>query len=203
MEQLWDWIIIIFRTIGIPGLGVGLFLEGMGVPFPGETTMAFFGFLSQRGDYPFLLLVATASLGSWIGSWIAFYLGRTYGIGLLFRYGKYLFLKRRHIKMTMRLSRRFGVWVLVLGRHLPGVRTISSYMAGIGRMSWPVFLVYSLLGFVFWTTTWLAFGYIVANRWEQMVQVFSSWVAIIFLILFIGIGLIYYVKRYRKQGKVN
>lgn len=176
--------------LGLIGLSFGLMIEGMGLPFPGETVLVIFGYLAKQGKFALIPTILAASIGAWAGSLISFYLGRNYGVNILYRYHKWMFLKERHIDKTVDLSAKYGALVLILGRHLPGVRTVSSYVAGIGGMKWGTFIGYSFLGFTFWSATWLLFGFIMANRWQQVFNLFQSYL-LIAVIVIVGIILLF------------
>ena len=201
MEWILQIILEIVSYLGLIGLSFGLAIEGLGLPFPGETVLVIFGYLAKQGEFGLISTIIAASLGAWIGSLISFYLGRNHGVNILYRYHKWMFLKEKHIDKTVDLSARYGALVLVLGRHLPGVRTVSSYVAGIGRMKWSSFLVYSLLGFTFWTATWLVFGYIMANRWQQVFNLFQSYLLIIMLLIVGSVVLYKQLKSKKKESK--
>jgi len=196
--DIWHHVVDWIRVVGLSGLSIGLFIEGVGIPFPGETTLALFGFLANKGHYSLLNVILFATIGAWIGSWVSFFIGKKYGKPFLYRYGKYILLKQKQVDLTYLLSKRYGSLVLIIGRQIPGVRTVSSYVAGLGGMDWLKFLLYSLLGFAFWTSTWIIFGFIVSDKWQSLLKLFNSWLGLIFGTLFlISISFVYF--RYKKK----
>lgn len=159
LSSVWESFVAWVNSAGYPGMGAAMVLEGLGVPFPGDAVMAFYGFMGSFGHFSYPQSVAWCSAGCWAGSLVSFAVGRRFGLPFLHRFGRLLFLQPKHIRFTERLSARYGIWVLVIGRFLPGVRTLSSYFAGIGGMPWRTFIVMSFAGFCLWCAAWLGLGW--------------------------------------------
>jgi membrane protein DedA with SNARE-associated domain len=191
VTAMWETIVKWAVVLGGGGVFVSLAIEGMGLPFPGDAMLAFFGYLSSRGELALPAVILIATLGSSLGSIIAFALGRRYGFLLLHRYGRYLLISSRSMEQTVRLSNRYGVLVLLFGRLFPGVRALSSYIAGIGRLPWPVFLFYSTLGFALFCSFWALIGYLLGENWRTVVGLIHNYLvgivigAIILIVLFL------------------
>ncbi|WP_134684683.1 DedA family protein [Brevibacillus migulae] len=188
-ETFQEWVL----SLGYLGIFLAMMIEGIGLPFPGDATLAFFGYLSSSGHLLLPAAILTGSLGSTIGSLIAFALGKRYGLSLLTRYGKYLLLSVRSIDQTVRLSSRYGVLVLLFGRLFPGVRTLSSYIAGIGGMSWPIFLLFSFAGFVLFCSFWTLIGFWLGENWPVIVHLVKKYTLGIVIAGMILVGL-YFLK---------
>lgn len=186
MLSLWQSFLQWVYSAGYPGIFAAMVLEGMGVPFPGDVFMAFYGFLASQGYFFFFLVWICATVGCYGGSLLAFYLGRRYGLSFLMGFARIALVRPRHIARTESLSRRYGVFVLVLGRFLPGVRTLSSYFAAIGGMSWLTFLIFSLVGFFAWCLTWVSLGYLLGEHWQDLMEIvnqFLFWISAFLLLL--------------------
>ncbi|NGQ94461.1 DedA family protein [Brevibacillus sp. SYP-B805] len=187
------WETIVKWAVGLGGIGVfvSLSIEGAGLPFPGDVMLAFFGYLSSRGQLSLPAVILIATLGSSLGSIIPFALGRRYGFFLLRRYARYLLISSRSMEQTVRLSNRYGVLVLLLGRLFPGIRALSSYIAGIGLLPWPVFLLCSTLGFALFCIFWTLIGYLLGENWRTVVGLIHKYLvgiaigAIILIVLFL------------------
>lgn len=158
LTTVWQTFLTWVHEAGYPGMGAALLLEGLGIPFPGDAVMAFYGYMISVGHFSYIQAVLWCTAGCWSGSILAFAAGKIYGIGFLQKFGRFLLLKPDHVRFTARLSERYGIWVLVIGRFLPGVRTVSSYFAGIGGMAWSTFLPVSLAGFAVWCAVWIWIG---------------------------------------------
>jgi membrane protein DedA with SNARE-associated domain len=192
LQTVWQTFLHWVYAAGYPGVTAAMCLEGLGVPFPGDAVMAFYGFLAAQGHFSFFTLWIAASFGCFLGSLFAFWIGRRYGLPFLLRFGRLALVRAEQIRQTERFSRRYGIHILLVGRFLPGVRTLSSYFAAIGGMSWPRFLCYSLLGFLAWCFLWVGLGYYLGEHWRELAQMinrFLLWLTaglILFLTFVLG-----------------
>ena len=126
-------------------------LESIGVPLPGETaliTAALYAATTHRLDIA--AIVAVAAAGAIIGDNIGFALGRWGGYRLLYRYGSYIRLDHRRLKIGRYLFQRHGGKVVFIGRFIAVLRTYAAFLAGTNRMSWPRFIFFNAAGGITW-----------------------------------------------------
>lgn len=137
-------------------------LESIGVPLPGETaliTAALYAATTHRLDIA--LIVAIAAAAAIIGDNIGFSLGRWGGYPLLRRYGKYIRLDERRLKIGRYVFQQHGGKVVFIGRFIAVLRTYAAFLAGTNRMSWPRFLTFNAAGGITWACAiGLAYYYI-------------------------------------------
>jgi membrane protein DedA with SNARE-associated domain len=110
-------------------------IESIGVPFPGETILlvaAIFAGTAHRLFIP-LVIVAAAS-GAILGDNLGFWVGRESGFGLLRRYGRYIRLDERKLKLGLYLFRRHGGKIVFFGRFVAVLRAWAAFPAGTNRM---------------------------------------------------------------------
>jgi membrane protein DedA with SNARE-associated domain len=134
-------------------------LESIGVPLPGETaliTAALYAAATQRLSIGVIIAVATA--GAIIGDNIGFALGRWGGYPILRRYGKYVRLNERRLKIGRYVFQEHGGKVVFIGRFIAVLRTYAAFLAGTNRMSWPRFLVFNAAGGITWACA-IGLGY--------------------------------------------
>ena len=149
-------------TFGLVGMMVVLFAEcGLLVGFflPGDSLLFTAGLLVAGGLVAplwlvLLLLPVAAVAGNLVGWWI----GRTAGPTVFQREDSRLF-KQRHVQRAQDFFDRNGARTIVLARFVPVVRTFATVMAGVARMDFRRFALYSLVGGVLWTTTVTLLGY--------------------------------------------
>ncbi|MGC5326324.1 DedA family protein [Brevibacillus sp. SYSU BS000544] len=195
LTNIWETILFITGELGYWGVLMTLIIEGMGLPFPGDAVLAFYGFLASDYRFTLLAVILVATVGSWLGSIVAFYLGKRFGLPLLYRYGKFLLISERSIEVTSRFSGKYGVLVLLFGRMLPGIRTLSSYIAGIGNLSWPVFLIYSFAGLWLFCTFWISVGFFLGENWNTFVLIIKEYlVRILIGVILLGGSLLLWRK---------
>jgi SNARE associated Golgi protein len=104
-----------------------------------------------------LSIVGLAAAAAIIGDNVGFWIGRTGGLRLAERYGRYVRLDRAKLKVGRYLFARHGVKVVFFGRFVAVLRTFAAFFAGVGKMSWPGFLLANAAGGLLWASFY-AFG---------------------------------------------
>ncbi|MGD8188677.1 DedA family protein [Brevibacillus ginsengisoli] len=202
ITNIWDTIVLTTSQLGYLGVFLTLVIEGAGLPFPGDGVLAFYGFLASDHRFTLTHVIFFATLGSGVGSIIAYLFGKIYGLPLLYKYGKFLFISERSIQITTNFSKRYGALVLLLGRMLPGVRTLSSYVAGLGNLSWPAFLLYSFAGFLLFCTFWISVGYVLGENWNTFVEIIKDYLVRILLgVILLGGCLLFWRNYVHNRGR--
>ena len=164
-------------------------LESACIPIPSEVTMLFGGalvtapFLAPEQQLEFWLVVAAGTLGNLVGSWLAYWGGYAGGRPLIDRWGRYLLIRPHEVDRAHDWFERHGQRAVFLGRLLPVIRTFISLPAGVVRMGFWRFTVYTVLGSLPWciALTWI--GALLGTRWQTAERILRpfAWA--------IGIGL--------------
>ena len=173
-------------------------LESMGLPLPGETILVLAAIYA--GTDPSLniwLLVAAAAVGAVLGDNAGFWIGRTYGYGLLLRHGSRIGISTARIKVGQYLFRRHGGKVVFFGRFVALLRILAAFLAGVNRMTWRSFLVANTVGGVIWAAVFGFGGYYFG---KLLLDFHGSLAVVIFAAaaaIFFGVG--YLVRRFEHQ----
>lgn len=146
-----------------------------GLPVPDETLLTFTGYLVHKGTLSAPLAFAAALGGSGCGISISYWLGRTFGLGLIHRYGRYVGIREAHVNRAHDWFRRRGRWGLTIGYFIPGVRHFTAYAAGMSALEPPQFALFGYSGAVLWVTTFIGLGYCLGERWEAVLRVIHSY----------------------------
>jgi membrane protein DedA with SNARE-associated domain len=181
-----------------------MLVESACIPFPSEVTMLVGGWYAAEGTLDFFWVATAGVLGNLVGSWIAYAVGRTTGRTLLDRYGRYVLIRSHDIDKAEVWWERYGEAATFFSRLLPVIRTFISLPAGIARMPFGKFTLYTFLGVIPWTfgLTWV--GWIVEDNWESVVDYFDLPTLIIGVAL-VGGGTWWYLRRRaaRKRSAVS
>lgn len=189
---MFDRILEILSSLGLPGLFGGVFLEALGLPFPGSVLVALAGFLSRQGDFPILLAWVVALVAYLLGSLSAFLIGRHIGEPFIERYGRYFHLTPERFERAQQLLIKSAPGYIIGGRFLPTVGNITPYVAGVSGISWIKFILLDLIHAVLWLTTFLGVGAIFGRNWQKILEgQWANW-----LILFGGALLLFYLVRH-------
>jgi membrane-associated protein len=129
-------------------------------PFlPGDSLLFAAGAISRQEASPlspltlFLVIASAAFLGDTVNYWV----GRFIGPKALRRDGR--FLKRKYLDKTRTFFDRYGISTIILARFVPIVRTFAPFVAGVGQMVYPRFMLFNLVGGVAWSALFLTAGY--------------------------------------------
>lgn len=190
---------------GPAGIIVAMALESCCIPLPSELVMPLAGYMVFLHPDKFSLIgVGVAgAIGCVIGSALAYGIGAAGGRPLLLRYGKYILISKKDSDRADRWFQHYGAPVAFFSRLLPVVRTYISLPAGISRMNFPQFLLFTLLGSLPWTfaLAWLGmtFGDSFHKTLSEMTTVFHGLDIVIGVLLLVGIGL--YVYRHLRHSR--
>jgi membrane protein DedA with SNARE-associated domain len=147
------WLQDLIHTYGLWVLFSAVMLESTGIPMPGETTVVtaaiYAGSTHQISVTSVVFVAAAAAI---IGDNIGYLIGRSIGVRLLARYGKYVRLNETRLKVGQYLFLRHGGKIVFFGRFVALLRTYAAVLAGANRMKWPHFLVMNALGGICWAT---------------------------------------------------
>jgi len=161
-HQVLDWI----TQYGYLAIFLLLVCGIVGLPVPDETLLTFSGYLVFKGHLGLLGAFGAALGGSLCGITISYTLGRTFGIQLIHRYGKYVRLSEEHINKAHAWFERVGHWGLTIGYFVPGVRHLTAYAAGMSAVEAPQFALFAYSGGFLWVASFLTLGYFLGERWQ-------------------------------------
>jgi membrane-associated protein len=99
-----------------------------------------------------------AILGDTTNYWIGYFVGPK-----VFRSESSRWLNRKHLQRTSEFYEKYGVKTVIIARFMPIVRTFAPFVAGIGRMYYPRFLLFSVLGSFLWIGLFVTAGYLFGN----------------------------------------
>lgn len=131
-----------------------MLLENVVPPIPSEVVMPLAGFLIQQGKLEVVPTVLAGLLGTVLGAWFWYGVGRMVNEKRLERWlerhGRWFGLRPEDLARSRRWFNRHGVAVVFWGRIIPGVRTLVSLPAGIELMPQPLFLAWTTAGSLIW-----------------------------------------------------
>lgn len=142
----------VFGQYGYRAVFVGVMLESIGLPLPGESLMIGAAIYAATTHHlNIFMLVPIAAAGAICGDQIGYFVGSWIGYRLLARWGKKLGLTDERLELGRYLFRRYGPGVVFLGRFVAILRTFVALLAGANRMAWHTFLLWNSLGGIAWT----------------------------------------------------
>ena len=147
-----------------------LVLGIVGLPVPDEWLLTFAGYLICKGKLQPLPTIAAASLGSMCGISLSYGLGRTLGLYLVRKYGRFLHITPERLNRVHNWFERVGRWTLLVGYYVPGVRHLTAYVAGASKLELPVFALFAYSGGFIWSLTFISLGYFLCDKWAAVTE---------------------------------
>ncbi len=147
-------------------------LENLFPPIPGDTITVFGAFLVGIGRLDFFLVFAVTSIGSSVGFLMLFYAGAFLEMEFFLNTRIKIFSAKKILSAEKWFS-RYGYFVVLLNRFLPGVRSVISIAAGISGLGGFRVFVFSLISAMAWNFIWIYTGYTIGNNWVVVQQKIS------------------------------
>jgi membrane protein DedA with SNARE-associated domain len=164
---------------------------------PSEAIMLFAGFSVSNGDLTLFGIVAAGVLGNLVGSWIAYAAGY-YGRVELLEQNRFIHVSPKHLRWADDWFARYGSATVFFTRMLPIIRTFISLPAGIARMPFWRFTLFTLAGCIPWVLFLALVGRSVGDNWED----WRHHLAVLDYVVLAAIigGIAYLVIRRRRGG---
>ena len=165
------WLEDLISRIGEPAVGFLIALETVVPPIPSEVVLPFAGFQVARGEMSAVGAWLAATAGSLLGAWLLYGLGVAVGRDRLADLASrrwFFVLGERDLERGERYFAAHGAAVVLVGRCIPLVRSVVSIPAGLARMPLPVFTLYTAIGSGVWNAFFIAIGWHLEDRWEDV-----------------------------------
>ncbi len=166
-------------------------LESLGLPLPGETALVTAAAFAALGHLSIYGVVATAAAAAVIGDNGGYWIGRTGGIALVRRYGRFLHLNEAHLERARHFFGRHGPPTVFMGRFIALLRTWTAVLAGAARMPYGRFMLYNALGAVCWAGVVGALGYVFGRNLPRLEHYMgqASLAGVLLVALVVGLAL--------------
>lgn len=129
------------------------------MPFlPGDSLLFGAGALAYIGELNIWALSGTLIAAAVIGDNCNYWIGRTIGKRFLGRPNARI-LRKEHLDRTHAFFEKYGKWAIILARFMPFIRTFMPFVAGVGRMSYAVYLPFDVVGAIVWVGLCVPAGY--------------------------------------------
>jgi membrane-associated protein len=131
---------------------------------PGDSLLFAIGALCARPNglnflVAFFVLWTAAVLGDTVNYWIGAYFGPK-----VFHNKESRWLNPKHLERTHAFYEKYGAKTIIIARFLPIIRTFAPFVAGIGRMTYPRFFAYNIIGGLVWVGLFMVAGWLFGNR---------------------------------------
>jgi len=186
-------------TLGYWGVGMMMAVESACIPLPSEVIMPFAGYLVFSGRFSLWGVAVAGALGCLVGSVAAYGVGIYGGRGFIEKYGKYILISHHDLAVADNFFNKYGSIAIFFSRLLPVVRTFISLPAGIAKMNFNKFIIYTFVGSLPWCLALAYLGQKLGEHWDILGVYFREFdVAIVAIII---IFIVWYIWRHIKNVK--
>ena len=148
---LFEWYGHSLETGGYLLVALLMAIESSVVPLPSELIIPPAAIVAQRtGSMSLVGIVIAGALGSWVGASVMYWVSRWAGRPLVMRYGKFVFISPAKVEKAERWAAEYGSFGIFASRLLPVVRHLIGIPAGIVRMNFLTYSIYTLAGSTIW-----------------------------------------------------
>jgi len=151
----WTYLILFLIVFCETGLVVTPFL-------PGDSLLFAAGTFAAIGALNIAALLIVLFCAAVLGDNNNYFIGRFIGNKVYEK--NYRFIKREHLEKTHAFYERHGGKTVIFARFMPILRTFAPFVAGVGTMKYPRFLIFSILGNLLWVNIFCWAGYFFANN---------------------------------------
>lgn len=186
----------LIEQAGPVGIAIATFIESLIAPIPSEVVLVFTG--ATLDNYTqVLIFTLAATAGSYLGT-LPFYLiaykSKTFAYSIIARFGKYLFITMDDVEQVENKFKLNGKLVVFTGRLIPGIRSLISIPAGISKMNFTEYTIYTLAGSAIWNLLLLSAGFLLRDKYEIFLKYLdvyenASYAALVLIVLSIFIFL--------------
>jgi len=165
LGDLGGWVQQIMQDFGYLGLFLLLLVENLFPPIPSEVILPLAGFLVGRGEFGFLGALVASTAGALVGAFILYAVGRWGGRTVILRYGRILRFTNKDLDRANDWFERYGAWIVLFARLIPGIRSVISVPAGALKMPILQFAVLTTAGSALWNTLLIGLGMFLGRNW--------------------------------------
>ena len=211
-----NWISALLGNLTYPTIFLLMLLESTVVPVPSELVVAPAAFNAAAGEQNVFLVVLFATIGAAIGASINYVVALYVGRPVIYkfansRWGKMCLLNQEKVEKSERYFDDHGVAATLTGRLIPGIRHLISIPAGLARMNYWKFLLYTTIGAGVWHSILAAMGWYLRSalgnmtnkELEDAIKQYNHYI-VIGIIAIVVLAIIYFVaKHYLKKRKAQ
>jgi membrane protein DedA with SNARE-associated domain len=189
----------LYAQVGYLGVLFAMAIESACIPLPSEIIMPMAGWMVYRGVFDIWVVAVVGTLGNTLGSSAAYWVGYLGGRPLIEKYGRYILITIHDLEVADRWFGKYGQAAVFFGRLLPVVRTFISFPAGVSRMPYGKFLLYSTLGAFPWVLALAYAGKLMGDNWVVVREILKNFDYPIAAVIVAAVA--YYIYRHTRPSK--
>jgi len=200
-----NWITDIMEQFGYAGIALVIALENLFPPIPSEVILTFGGFMTTKTHLTVPGVILASTIGSVAGAVVLYLIGLLLEVRrlerIVERWGHVLRVKKEDIHRADRWFAKYGYWTVFFCRMIPLVRSLISIPAGMARMKFGLFLLFTTIGTLIWNTVLVYLGAALGESWESIVHYMDMYSHFTYAVIgLVALAVLYlYLRRARKM----
>ncbi len=199
-ELLVPFVLEILKAIDWLGVFLLMTAESTLLPVPSEAVLPFAGYLVAQGQMNLWVALASATIGTILGSAISYAIGKYLGRAVVARYGKYVLVTEHDLDIAKNWFDKHGEKMIFICRFIPVIRHVISIPAGIAQMNFKKFILYTAIGGLLWNAFLIYVGMQLQQNWDVILK-YSQWIDILAIIVIV-IAIAWFVGTKLKKDKI-
>ena len=199
LASIGDWVRDLVTTGGYPALGALILVENLFPPIPSEVILPLAGFYVGKGDLNFGWVVLAGTAGSVAGALMIYALARRGGRALLLRHPRLFRVREADLDRADDWFDRYGPWLVLGGRLVPGARSLVSIPAGLSEMPVLPFTLMTALGSAVWNAVLVGAGWALGSNYEKVGNAIGPVGTVVTVVLVLGALGFLFVRRRRRS----
>lgn len=197
-----QWITTNITHLGYLGIVIMMGIESACIPLPSEVIMPFGGYLVYKypAQYSIWWMGVAGALGCVWGSAVAYWAGKFGGRPFVEKYGRYILVRHKDLDRADAWFARHGEAAIFFSRLMPVVRTFISFPAGVARMNFSRFIIYTFAGSLPWCLGLAWVGKVLGNQWDTRLRAYFH-KADVAIVLVLAALVVLYVYHHVKGAK--
>ena len=210
LNQIATWVALIIETIvltlGYPGIALVMLIENLFPPIPSELVMPFAGFLAAQGKMDFTLVIISGTIGAVLGAIGLYYIGMWADETIIRRFWrrwrKWFTISETELNIALTFVMRRGEAVVFFGRLIPLIRSLISIPAGMRRMNFGRFLLFTSIGTSLWNLALTLAGSVLGANWKYVLSFLGTYQNVTVMVL--GLGVLCFIgwRLWQKRSKL-
>jgi membrane protein DedA with SNARE-associated domain len=196
-----NWITNSIEQFGYWGVFLLIALENVFPPIPSEVILTFGGMSTNFTELTIPGVILSATAGSLVGAVILYKIGNLLDVErlekIVDRWGHILRVKKKDIHRADHWFDKYGYWTVLVCRIIPLIRSLISIPAGMSRLNFWLFLLFTTIGTLVWNIILVSVGAKFGESWEEIVQFMDIYSNIIYAVIaLVGVvAVVFFIKK--------
>lgn len=206
-----NWITTLLNNLNYPAIFILMTLESTVVPVPSELVVSPAAYHAANGDLNIFLIILYATLGADLGASINYFVSYYVGRPVIYRFansrlGRLCLLNQQKVERSEHYFNDHGKVATLTGRLIPGIRHLISIPAGLAKMPYHVFLLYTTIGAFAWHCVLAALGWYLStvvpeDQLHDKIVEYSEYIKIAIIVIILAAIAYFIIKYFIKRKK--